>query len=101
MIDTYILEGHTPVQEPDLTKWERWFVETAKRRVALTEKDGVEVSTVFLGLNHQYGKGEPLLFETMVFGGPFDEETERCSTWEEAEQQHREMVEKVFPAACF
>ena len=99
MIDTYILQDHTPVQEPDLMKWERWF-ETAERRVAFTEKDGAEVSTVFLGLNHGFGEGEPLLFETMVFGGPFDGQTERCSTWEQAEQQHKEMVEKVFPTAC-
>jgi len=113
MIDTYILEGHTPVQEPDLMKWERWF-ETAERRVALTEKNGirllhylskrfepVRISTVFLGINHQFfGEGKPLLFETMVFGGPFDGQIEQCSTWEQAERQHKEMVEKALPTAC-
>lgn len=29
--------------------------------------DGTVVSTVFLGLDHQFGDGPPLLFETMVF----------------------------------
>lgn len=29
--------------------------------------DGTWISTVWLGLNHQYGSGPPLIFETMVF----------------------------------
>ena len=42
-----------------------------------------EASTVFLGLDHQLTEdGPPLLFETMVFGGPLSGETDRCSTWE-------------------
>lgn len=53
------------------------------------------VSTVFLGLDHQYGDGPPLLFETMVFGGPLDHEMNRYSTWNEAEKGHQEMVERV------
>lgn len=44
----------------------------------------VEVSTVFLVLDPQFGPGPPLLFETLVFGGEFDEEMERYSTWKEA-----------------
>ena len=53
------------------------------------------VSTVFLGIDHNFGEGKPLLFETMVFGGKLDEETERYSTWEEAVEGHNHMVEKV------
>lgn len=38
------------------------------RRVASTTlPGGYLVSTVWLGLNHQYGDGLPLIFETMVF----------------------------------
>ena len=54
------------------------------------------VSTVFLGLDHQFGRGgPPMLFETMIFGDPLDGEMLRCSTWEQAETQHAAMVERV------
>jgi hypothetical protein len=35
--------------------------------------DGVEVSTVWLGLDYSFGIGTPLIYETMIFGGPHDE----------------------------
>jgi hypothetical protein len=37
------------------------------RRIGLTQVGTFEVSTVFLIINHQYGEGPPILFETMVF----------------------------------
>lgn len=61
----------------------------SKRRVGWDEKDGVQVSTVFLALDHAYGGGAPLLFETMIFGGEHDQYQERYSTWAEAEEGHR------------
>lgn len=92
----YILEGRTPKEEFDLLAWARWF-ETANRTVARTQlPGGVEVSTVFLGLDHNFAdSGPPILFETMVFGGKMDQESSRYSTWEEAEAGHRAMVMKV------
>jgi hypothetical protein len=93
MNDKYILDGKTPVPAADLMTWAKWF-ETANRHVASTEVGNMRVSTVFLGLNHQYGSGPPLLFETMIFGGPEDAEyQDRCSTWEEAEAMHQRAVE--------
>jgi hypothetical protein len=93
--DKYILDGHKAVVEKDLMKWAAWF-ENANRAVGRTEisKD-VSVSTVFLGLDHQFGEGPPLIFETMVFGGPLDQQEERYSTWEEAEAGHKHWVEKA------
>jgi hypothetical protein len=91
----YILVGQTPVPEPDLETWARWF-ETADRRVAFTRLPRCDVSTVFLGLDHAFYGGPPLLFETMVFwDGEGGREQERCSTWMEAEEMHRRMVEQV------
>ena len=46
------------------------------------------VSTVFLGLDHAFDGGTPLLFETMIFGGEHDEYQERYATWDEAEAGH-------------
>lgn len=93
----YILDGHTPV-ESDCYAWAKWL-ETRKGeegwRVGHHVADGIEVSTVFLGLNHNWGDGEPLIFETMVFGGPLDSEQERYSTWEEAEAGHASMVRRA------
>lgn len=66
----YILVGQTPVPCEDLLEWGHWF-ETAERRVALTFVGDYEISTVFLGLDHSFlNRGEPLLFETMIFFVP-------------------------------
>lgn len=92
MRDKYILDGHRAVLCDDLLTWARWL-ETADRRVARTVVYAdVTVSTVFLGLDHQYGNGPPLLFETMIFGGPHDQEQDRYATWEDAERGHETMV---------
>lgn len=68
-MDCYILQGKTVVPAADLDEWGQWF-ETTNRVVAQTRvANGVEVSTVFLGRDHAFGGGEPLLFETLIFGG--------------------------------
>ncbi len=92
----YILDGHTPVPCTDSMAWARWF-EKADRIVAKTDIEGGGfVSTVFLSLDHSFGRaGRPVLFETMVFGGELDQEQERYCTWEEAEAGHAEMVARV------
>ena len=94
MSDKFILDGKTPVPA-DLMTWAAWF-EKADRHVAKEERDGVRVSTVFLGLDHSFGQGPPLLFETMIFGGEHDEYQERCSTWDEAEEMHKQACELAF-----
>lgn len=89
MSDHYILDGHKAVPT-DLMTWARWF-ETAgnDRIVAKTDIAHVNVSTVFMGLDHRYGDGPPQLFETMIFGGPQDGWTERCETWDQAQEMHQ------------
>lgn len=90
----YILIDRVPTPCPDITRWAMWY-ETADRTVAKTDIDGVRVSTVFLGYNHGFWHGEKLFFETMIFGGQFDQECMRCETWQQAEAQHREACEMV------
>lgn len=75
----------------DLMTWAREF-EDRGREVAFDRVGDTHVSTVFLGLDHNFGSGEPLLFETMIFGGPLDEYTWRYETWEQAEEGHRAAV---------
>ena len=95
MSDHYILEGKKAVNT-DLMTWAKWY-ETAERHVAQKiGKNGVRVSTVFLGLNHQWGNGPPQLFETMIFGGEHDQYQERCETWEQAEAMHKTACDLAF-----
>lgn len=89
----YILVGHTPMAVDLLTWAQSWGGDRDSRRVAYTDiNDRCHVSTVFLGLNHNFWGGEPLLFETMVFGGPLDGDMNRYSTWDQAEQGHNAIV---------
>jgi hypothetical protein len=64
----YILdENGEPVLCPNLFEWGAWF-ESHDRTIAYTEVKGLCVSTVFLGLDHNFfDGGAPLLFETMIF----------------------------------
>jgi hypothetical protein len=92
----YILDdAGNPCPEPDVVRWEDWY-ETAQRRVAESTIGDVRISTVFLGLDHNFGDGPPELWETMVFGGVLGQEQDRCSgSREQAEAMHAAMVERV------
>jgi len=61
------------VMTDDAEVWARWY-ETADRRLAETSIcRGCSVSTVFLGIDYRFlDDGPPVLWETMVFGGPLD-----------------------------
>jgi transcriptional regulator with XRE-family HTH domain len=93
----FLRVGHDAVAEPDLFKWAEWL-ETTDRHVRDSFQGDVRVSTVFLGLDHSFGHGPPLLFETMAFVGHEAAGQERYSTWEEAEAGHARWVAEVFKA---
>jgi hypothetical protein len=93
MSEHYILKGREAVPV-DMMTWARWF-EKGNRVLKRETIGNADVSTVFLGLNHQFGDGPPMIFETMVFGGELDQEQDRCSTYDEAERMHERMVDKV------
>jgi hypothetical protein len=54
----------------------------------------VEVSTVFLMMDHGWSD-VPVLFETMVFGGPLDGYMRRYHTHDEAMEGHLETVQMI------
>ena len=90
--------GHDPVPVDDVRTWAAFFENLAARQVACIEADVVTVSTVFLGLDHNYsGVGAPILFETLVFGGAHDGEMWRYATWKQAEHGHLEAVRLALP----
>lgn len=57
--------------------------------------ESVTVSTVWLGIDHSYGDGPPMIFETMIFGGPYDQEQMRYSTEADAIDGHRRVMEDL------
>ena len=101
MSDLYIFDDSgRPVREPDITKWGVFLKDRKRRRVAadvLTiNGEEVRVSTVFLGMDHAWDGGPPVLWETMVFGGKLSEEQDRCAgNREQAEAMHARMLERV------
>lgn len=95
MTDKYILNAEgEPEPCDDLLRWARW-IETADRHVGKDQIGDVKVSTVFLGLDHSFGNGPPLLLETMIFGGEHDGFCERYATRQEAIIGHARAVALV------
>ncbi len=96
----YILDENRRPIPADVVTWGKWREIDENIRVGQTKVGEVLVSTVFLGIDHNFlGRGKPILFETLVFGGPLNDEMDRYRTWKEAELGHKEMVERVEAAA--
>lgn len=94
----YILNDKgEPLPEKDIIKWGTWFQQAGNRKVASDQIGEFGISTVFLGIDHAFGEGPPILWETMVFTKGGDEvELERCSgSREQAEAMHARMVELI------
>lgn len=85
-------ESPNAVQE-----FSRWLEQSDKERlIDLTYVGRFIVSTVFLGIDHNFmNTRDPVLFETMVFDRDEGGDIARCCTYEEAQQQHKDMVAKV------
>jgi hypothetical protein len=102
----YILRG-TETIPASMEEWAQWYEQSHKAkdnyrtigRTFFPLEDGryFWVSTVFLGLDHQYGDGPPILFETMVFGDSdmTDHYQQRYSTWHEAMDGHHALCLQI------
>ena len=94
----YILDADNNIVKTDLMTWARWLEDVPHARiVGLTQiTSKITVSTVFLGLDHRwFDDGPPILFETMIFGGPLDDEMWRYSSYDDAEVGHVMAVKKA------
>lgn len=81
---------HVPMPCFDTLAWGRWHYDNPEAcRVGSDRTGHYWVSTVFLAIDHNYGSGDPVLFETMVF---YDDGMlgvmERYCTWAEAAAGH-------------
>jgi hypothetical protein len=88
--DHYILDEEGEPVAVDFMTWAEWFKAGDKTRVVLQDHPtrDVLVSTVFLSLDHQWGQGPPVLWETMIFGGPFSQFQERYTSRLDALRGH-------------
>lgn len=109
-LNNYILHDGVPVPCEDLMAYYRWWeLNQDQRRVALTcilpdgtreevssgSDDEIDVSTVFLGLDHNHAMiGPPVLFETLVFdhGRTVENTMRRYTAREAALAGHQQMV---------
>jgi len=96
-VDRYFDRQGNPLS---LGEWSKLHADRDYSIIKQTTTDRKLVSTVWLGLNHRFGHGEPLIFETMVFlidkNGDIDYgdiDSERYSTEEEALAGHELMCE--------
>ena len=85
----------------NLGEWATFRETWDNRRIAQEDAGENRVSTVFIGMDMGWNPEKPLVFETMVF----DKEGNECyctraSTYEEAEQQHKEAVEFAKTYKC-
>jgi hypothetical protein len=99
----YKLNPDGSIEPCSIDEWGRMFQDLHGRTIAKDRDecgdDSIEVSTVFLGMDHRFsGKGPPVLFETLVFGGPLDGLMERYCTRDEALAGHQAICLQVAAA---
>lgn len=121
MSNHWILDKDHNVVPADLMEWAKWFEDYENRRVRLTRVGLYYVSTVFLGISHNFGNlNEPKqIFESMVYiknkhtieipdlpeagikgysrevNNEFLDIQYRCDTWREAVAQHESVMAEV------
>lgn len=100
MIKYFILNEDHTVREVSFEEYSDWdSINEFKRRIARTElPSGILISTVFLGLDHNFGDEPPILFETMAFAhGNVSEDLcqQRYNTYDEAIEGHNKVVEEM------
>ena len=90
MSEYYLLVDKKIVPVDNLLEWAKGFEEGS--RIVTQEYVGDQwISTVFLGIDHQWGKGKPVLFETMIFSredDAFEYFQTRSCTYSEANLMH-------------
>ena len=105
-MELYVLEGKKYRQAKDSGEWGEYmrtpsdnplYRHVARVYYYVDDVAYCDLSTVFLGIDHNYGRnGAPILFESMIFGGGSLNETQkRYCTWDEAEAGHSLLHAKI------
>jgi len=107
----YILDDDgEPVAVTDIMVWGKWFERASRDRSRVLKQDFVEedapadvsipgvvgVSTVFLGLDHNWSlTGPPVLWESLVSGTSLDGEMQRYTSRGAALAGHEVLLARV------
>ena len=98
----YVLDRNGTVKTASFEEWCAFFSSDLRKEFQrITDVGAYRISTVFLGLDHNYEMhGPPILWESMIFADnkedPLDQHMTRCSGGvEQAEAMHLRMVEHV------
>jgi hypothetical protein len=109
MLRHYLLRGReayevrADLEDGSYIEWAKAW-EKLDRQVAFDRLPLATVSTVFLGIDHNFwGDSPPHIFETMVFAdrrldGPMVGYQGRTATWAEAEAMHAEVMKALLGA---
>ena len=102
-------ENNNPILCSDYAEQDQWRLSLDPEKqlcigciVDSTVINNETVSTVFLAIDHNFGYSsnpKPILFETMIFGGPRDQYQERYNTWDEALEGHNRIVNEIIEKA--
>jgi hypothetical protein len=90
-VDMYYDRQGKPISPQD---WAKSIEEDRRLAYHITKDKKTEVSTVWLGLDHNFFGGPPLIFETMVFVEGEEQECHRYTTEEQAFDGHIDMINK-------
>lgn len=95
----YILVNGEPVLVEDLEAWARWFDQARKEgktRLGRAILGDVKVTTVFLAFDHNLDdEGPPLVFGTLISGGPHDGKEWNYATLDQALLGHERAIAYV------
>lgn len=101
-IGQYVLdENGNAVRAKSLLSWGKWMQEhRADCHLAQDQIGEACVSTIFLGLDsfmvlERHLPHVPVLWETMVFGGPYDQFQNRYSSKDDALRGHSKIVQML------
>lgn len=97
-VEFFVMNSHHQVMRtPTVQYWIKWMGNAhSSIIVGRTEIDSsIYVSTVFLGMGNSHNGSTPKMFETMIFGGPRDQEQSRFQTWDEAVKGHDAVVKSL------
>lgn len=91
----YKLDGHVAVPMENVLEYAEWFEKTDRTVVRTVIEEGMFLSTVFLGIDHDPFGEKPILFETALYAKGEFHILSRYETWEQAEEGHDEILGMV------